>query len=37
MHLKLSSAKGRPFCPGEDELTPINKESPDVNANIVSW
>ena len=24
MHLKMSSVKWRPFCPGEDELTEIN-------------
>ena len=26
MHLNVSSAKWRPFCPGGDELTPVRKD-----------
>ena len=41
MHLELLYAKGRQFCPGEDELTPINNPPPPppppVNGHIVSW
>ena len=34
MHMKISSAKWRPFCPGEDELTRVKDEPSEYTVTL---